>query len=349
MAANRPGTDTLPALVQQFVADEAAPGRSASGSTAVALLETFCTHVRHMSRTYPDAWFTNMRKDDEAIDDLAHRTFTSCARTEKGRFPFQGRTPFGCFVEEQFDGRTIRYHSFYAKLSIARELIRDDYARNLSRDPVLRWRANLYREIRDLLRAEAEPVSQGRGLPPRWQVSAPGLRAMRSLDAIEATLRRNRETDLRTIVFTTLRQAGPLTASRLTSLAEAVLGTPGEPEAPIAIEPARATIQVGIRRAVVRAWHELEPSDQMLLAAIAQGESYDSLVARCPQFRHKVAVTRAVSRCGRHFMGRLAGEAGLDDGALPAGLRPQALLELILEVLAEVAPQQLAASVGGAQ
>ena len=347
MAATRPGNDELPALVTDFVAGEAAPSDARAAHAAQALLDVFCTHVRYMSRTYPDSWFTNMRKDDEAIEDLAHRAFASCARIEKGRFPFQGRTPFRCYIDEQFDGRTVRYHSFYAKLSIARELIREDYARNLSRNPVLRWRANLYREIRDLLRADAQEISQGRGLPPRWQLPASGLRAMRSLDVVEATLRRNRETDTRTIVFTALRQCGPLTASRLTTLAEAVLGTP-EPEAPPAgIEPARANTQVGIRRAVMRAWDELEDNDQMLLAAIARGESYDSLVARSPHFRHKVAVTRAVSRCGRHFMARLAGEAGLDEDALPAGLRPQALLELILEVLAEVIPHTISSSEGG--
>ncbi|MBO84595.1 MAG: hypothetical protein CL927_04500, partial [Deltaproteobacteria bacterium] len=219
----------------------------------------------------------------------------------------------------------------------------------LSRDPVLRWRADLYRKVRDLLRADAEEISQGRGLPPRWQLPTSGLRAMRPLDVIEATLRRNRETDLRTIVFTALRQCGPLTASRLTTLAETVLGTPEAAAPPPGSEPARATTQVGIRRAVVRAWNELDEKDQMLLAAIARGESYDSLVARSPHFRHKVAVTRAVSRCGRHFMARLAGEAGLDGDALPAGVRPQALLELILEVLAEVIPNTISAPEGGVQ
>ena len=349
MADRRTGTDNLPELVEAFVASEQ-PG-SARGDLhpGAALLDVFETHVRHMSRTYPDAWFTNTRKDDEAILDLAHRTFTSCARIEKGRFPFQGRTPFGCYIDEQFDGRTVRYHSFYAKLSIARELIREDYARNLTRNPVLRWRADLYRQVRDLVRAEAEAVPQGRGLPPRWQVPAQGIRAIRPLDAIEARLRRDGETDVRTIVFTALRSAGPLTASRLTNLAEAVLGTPPEDELELPVQPAPTSTRVGIRRAVVQAWQNLDAQDQMLLAAIARGERYDALVERCPQFRHKVAVSRAVSRCGKSFMARIAGEAGLEDDALPKGLRPQALIELVLEVLAEVIPEALSTPEGGAK
>jgi hypothetical protein len=349
VADRRTGKDDLPELVHAFVESERAGDGLQGGEAGIELLGRFERHVRHMSRTYPDAWFTNARKNDEAVLDLAHRSFTSCARVQKGRFPFQGRTPFTAYLEERFDGRTVRYHSFYAKLSIAREIMRDDYARNLSRDPVLRWRADLYREIRALLRAEAEEVPQGRGLPPRWQLRSPGIRAMRPLGAIEAKLIRDGERDVRAIVFTALRMAGPLTCSRITNLAEAVLGTPEEDEPVAPILPATAGIQVGIRRAVLAAWTDLEEDDQLLLAAIARGEAYDSLVERCPRFRHKVAVTRAVTRCGKHFMARIAGEAGLEDDALPSGLRPKDLIELVLEVLVEVIPDAVDAPDGEAR
>lgn len=349
MADRRVGTDALPELVRTFVDSDRPGGSPDAASAGSALLDRFEKHVRHMTRTYPDAWFTNARKDDEAVLDLAHRAFTTCARVEKGRFPFQGRTPFNSFIEERFDGRTVRYHSFYAKLSIAREIMRDDYARNLARNPVLRWRADLYRQIRDLLREVAEEVPQGQGLPPRWQLVSPGIRAMRPLGAVEAHLKRARERDVRTIVLTALKQAGPLTCSRLTNFAEAVLGTPEEEEAPAPILPAIAGTQVGIRRAVLTAWQELEDDDRELLGAIARGEGYDSLVARCPRFKHKVAVTRAVTRCGKHFMARLAGEAGLDDAAMPKGMRPKDLIELVLEVLVEVIPDAVDGPKGGSR
>lgn len=347
MADRRVGTDALPELVRAFV-DSDRPGGTTAPSGA-ELLDTFERHVRHMTRTYPDAWFTHARKDDEAVLDLSHRAFTSCARLEKGRFPFQGRTPFRCYVEERFDGRTVRYHSFYAKLSIAREIMREDYARNLARDPVLRWRADLYRQVRDIVTEHAEAVSQGRGLPDRWQLPVSGLRAMRPLGAVEAKLQRARERNVETIVLTALKEAGPMTASRLTHLAEAVLGTPGDDEPVAPIQPAIAGTQVGIRRAVLAAWNELATDDQEVLGAIARGESYDSLVARCPQFKHKVAVTRAVARCGKHFMARIAGEAGLDDPALPKGIRPKDLIELVLEVLVEVLPHAVDPTEGGTQ
>ena len=148
--------DTMPALVRSFVED---------GSNASELLREFMRHVARVARPYPDAYFVLGARNEEAIDDLGNRAFTSCASIEKGRFPFSGRTPFGSFVEEQFDGRTIRYHSFYAKLSITREMLRDDYAHNLRRNPVLRWRAELYADIGAIVKAHCEPVPQGRGVP----------------------------------------------------------------------------------------------------------------------------------------------------------------------------------------
>jgi hypothetical protein len=166
---------------------------------------------------------------------------------------------------------------------------------------------------------------------------------------VEARLRKARERDVITIVRTALQQAGPLTCSRLTNFAEAVLGTPEEEEPPAPILPATAGTQVGIRRAVLRAWEELEDDDRELLGAIARGEAYDSLVARCPRFKHKVAVTRAVTRCGKHFMARLAGEAGLEDSAMPKGMRPKDLIELVLEVLVEVKPNAVDSPAGGNQ
>ena len=169
MGSSFPGRnmeDTMPSLVRAFEEDE---------TQAVPLLSEFMRHVARVARPYPDAYFALGQKSDDAVDDLGNRAFSSCARVEKGRFPFSGRTPFRAYVEEQFDGRTIRYHSFYAKLSITREILRDDYAFNLRRDPVLRWRAGLYADIGAVLKADCESVPQGTGVPPKWQCPMPRL------------------------------------------------------------------------------------------------------------------------------------------------------------------------------
>ena len=128
--------DTMPGLVRAFVSD---------GNEAAHLLSEFMRHVARVARPYPDAYFVLSQKNDDAVDDLGNRAFSICASIEKGRFPFSGRAPFPAYVEEQFDGRTIRYHSFYAKLSITRELLRDDLSAlagrwlGLDNDPPMSW------------------------------------------------------------------------------------------------------------------------------------------------------------------------------------------------------------------
>ena len=98
--------DTMPVLVREFAED---------GTSAEALLREFMRHVAKVARPYPDAYFVLGQKSDDAVDDLGNRAFSVCASVPKGRFPFSERTPFAAYVEERFDGRTIRYHSFYAK------------------------------------------------------------------------------------------------------------------------------------------------------------------------------------------------------------------------------------------
>ena len=144
--------DTMPVLVREFAED---------GTSAEALLREFMRHVAKVARPYPDAYFVLGQKSDDAVDDLGNRAFSVCASVPKGRFPFSERTPFAAYVEERFDGRTIRYHSFYAKLAITREIMRDDYAFNLRRDPVLRWRAELYADIGVVLKESASLYRRG--------------------------------------------------------------------------------------------------------------------------------------------------------------------------------------------
>ena len=153
--------DVLPTLVRAASREEPDGG---------ALLREVARHVRRVATPYPDAWFALGRKHPEAMDDLAHRVYTTCVRVPKGRFPFLGRPPFSACAAEDMDGRAIRYHSFYARLSITRELMRADYAHNLSSDPRLAWRAALYGEIGDVL---AEVAVKTPGAPPRWQLAGP--------------------------------------------------------------------------------------------------------------------------------------------------------------------------------
>lgn len=308
--------DPLPSLVAAFDRDEGS-GR--------ALLTEVLRQVASVARPYPDAWFALGRKHPEAIADLGARVYTTCARTAKGRFPFSGRTPFRTYALESFDGRAIRYHSFYAKLSITRELLRADYAHNLASDPRLVWRADLYGEIGDRLRATAERMP---GAPPRWRLE--GLSAVRSEHALVDLLRARPERDVPTLVEAALRLGGPRSQSHLCRVLEAVIGAPPGPEAGEETTTDDPLSRAAVRAAVLDGWSELPLDDRALLRAIVGGESYDEVCARLPQYGHRVAVTRALERIGEHFVARLAGALGASEASRPP---PKALLELVLDVL----------------
>lgn len=317
--------DELASLVAEFV-----QGRS----DGAALLAACMRHVATVARPYPDAYFALSRKGGESIDDLGRRVFTTCARVEKGRFPFSGRTPFRAYTEEAFEGRAVRYHSFYAKLSITREILRADYAHNLSSDPQLAWRADLYGDIGRVLRATAQRVDRGPGLPPRWQL--PGPVGIRGDEALAALLRSGRLQDVDALVGEALRKGGPRTQAQLATLLEDVLGPPASAaDEARSMHRGKVNIDVvrAVRAAVTEAWRLLDIDDQALLRALAEGLSYDEICARHPRFAHKVAVNRAVERVSKGFvtqvLDRVGGEAG-------QGARPGELMELVLDVLSDL-------------
>lgn len=323
--------DEMPALVAAFVRGRA---------DGAALLAACLRHVATVSRSYPAAYFALGQKNTESVDDLGRRVFSTCARVEKGRFPFMGRTPFRAYVEEQFDGRTIRYHSFYAKLSITREILRADYAHNLASDPQLAFRADLYADIGRWVRQNADRVDRGPGLPPRWAL--PGPVGVRGDAALVESLRRAGKRGVPELVADALRRGGPRTQGELAAILEEVIGLPESPRDAAAAEP-RAEVDVevvrGVRAAVFEAWNALEPGDQALLRALAEGLSYDEICARHPRFAHKVAVNRAVERISKGFVEGVLGRAG---GAGGPAVPPREVMELVLDVLGDLPGPQTA-------
>ena len=318
--------DTMPGLVRTFVDAD---------SDGAELLFEFMRHVAKVARPYPDAYFVLAAKNDEAVDDLGNRAFSICASVEKGRFPFSSRTPFGAFVEEQFDGRTIRYHSFYAKLAITRELLRDDYAFNMRRNPVLRWRAELYADIGDVLKAHCTSVRQGRGVPPKWSAKGGGLRMLLPPEVVVAKLSSLGDTPRKTLVLEALALAGPQTQSKLTHMLEAVLGAPSTDAPEPGFSEDHTADRMGVRAAVAEAWTTLEDADKALVIALSQGASYDALIAAHPALNNKVAVSRAVARVGTQFLEMVIEAVG---GETSPDATPRSLLEPIMAMLAELFP-----------
>lgn len=315
------------------------------GERGLDLRQLVGRQVATITRGYPDAYFELNHKTAEAVDGLADRVFAICSRVPKGRYPFSGREPFRACVEERFDGRDIRYHCFYARLSVTRELLRDDYARNLTHDPRLRWRAELYAEVGVALAAQATP--QG-GRSPRtavWQLPASGPTLVRRADQVLEHLRRQPARDVPTLVGLALRHGGPTTQSRLANLLAELLTPPAEevePDEPVEADP---SLRLAVREAVREVWLALGEEDRALLAAIAAGDSYDEIIAVDARFRNRIAVTRAVERLNRGFLEALSRAFG--SPAIPLS-PPKETLDLILDVLSELSAAALRPGPGGA-
>lgn len=307
------------------------------GAQGLALRQEVGRHVASLSRPYPDAYFELGQKTPEAIDGLADRVFTVCSRVPKGRYPFSGREPFRACVDERMSGRDIRYHCFYARLSVAREMLRDDYAVNVRRDPVLRWRAELFAEVGEALAAVATPTGGRTGRTAVWHLGGGGPSLVRSADVVVERLRRSEARDVPALVTLALRLGGPSTQGRITNLLAEVLSPPSVQEALVEARDADPDLRLAVRAAVAEGWAGLSDEDRLLLVAIARGDSYDALIAAHPRFKHRVAITRAVERINRGFFGRLAPAFGLD--VMP-DVPPKELLDLILDVLMELGSLQ---------
>jgi HAMP domain-containing protein len=323
--------DSLSELVGRYVEEDAG---------AAQLRDRVGRHVHQVARRYPDAYFELGRRTPEALEGLADRVFTVCARVPKGRFPFQGREPFQAFVEERFDDPPIRYHSFYARLSITRELLRDDYAFNIRHDPTLRWRDELHRAVGQALKARCEAVDEGPGAWRRWRIPGRHLAAARPLEEVRQRLAAgDPRRPVEALVEEALALAGrPLSHSQVSNLLADALGGPPDELAP-EVEEAGVTDRMAVRAAVLSAWEALGDEDRALLAALARGDSYDALIARVPGLRDRSAVSRAVSRCGEGFVARVVQQLG--DGDASPSTTPKELVERVVAVLFEILPDFL--------
>ena len=170
-------------------------------------------------------------------------------------------------------------------------------------------------------------------------LSEPGLRMIQPPEIAIARIRELPSDSLKDRVLEALSVAGPQTQSRLTNIIEAAIGTPALDEP----EPGHADDQtadrMGVRTAVANAWQGLEDGDKALVIALAQGASYEELIATHPNLNNKVAVSRAVSRVGTQFLAVIIEAVG---GEASPDATPRSLLEPIMAMLAELYPRDFA-------
>ena len=96
------------------------------------------------------------------------------------------------------------------------------------------------------------------------------------------------------------------------------------------------TDQMAVRSAILRAWSGLDELDRALVIGLARGDSADRILASSPRLKHRVAVTRAITRVGRHFVAEVVTELG---GSPDPALTPRALMDRILAVLIGLIPE----------
>lgn len=299
------------------------------GRGGMELRTAFVRATDRATRRFPDAWFELGQRTDDAVEGLADRTFTVCDRVPKGRFPYLGRTPFRAAVDDGQDDTAFQRQTFYARLSVLREVLRDDYARNMRHDPELRWRDELFREIGKVLPTVARCDGD------RWRIG--GLRQAHAPEAVRSILRKDPDAPLATQVETALTLlAQPMRQSALTHLLAEVRTPPqGEPAA-AELSPSDPAA-MAIRDAVLAAWIDLDANAQGLLAGLVRDEDYDTLIARYPGLGSRPQVSRAMKRISESFITRVAAAAGLEDPG-EADTTPRTLLEHVLDVLLPLLP-----------
>ena len=120
--------DTMPVLVREFAEDGTSARRSSASYAS-----------RREGRASLSGCLLCAGTSD-AVDDLGNRAFSVCASVPRGAFRSPSAPPLQPMSRSSSTvGPSAT--TAYAKLAITREIMRDDYAFNLRRDPVLRWRA----------------------------------------------------------------------------------------------------------------------------------------------------------------------------------------------------------------
>jgi hypothetical protein len=218
------------------------------------------------------------------IAELTHEVFYRCDRVPLPYAPYNGRTPFRTFAEEDFSPAHVLGLVIYARRAILRGILRDHYERNLRRDPLVRLDAERFATIRRVLRGavragrvhpdrRAEVTARSRP-SSRWSCgrtrSSERLRR-RAADSVEdralAVVRWLQEASVEQ-VHALITAADPL------PLAAAPDQPPEElPERHLAAAPVDGELISAVRVAVVRGWAKLGPEERRLMRAVTSGDA----------------------------------------------------------------------------
>ncbi len=326
--------------------------RSGHAAASRTLLTDTLRATGRLGRRYPGVYFELCRRDDDSVTSFGHRVFVRLDGRRFGRFPFSDRTPFDAYLEDDFEDRDVRWHSFDARLSIAREVLREQYAFNVRRHPEWAAKDQLHKGVVATLK-DGFPTWPGRSARyPRYGLEAwpAGPRTVRrdwDRDEVVRIVARRAAWPLRTRIELVLaRHGAPMYPAAISSiLQDADVASSDSSLDPDQLGRADDAVEqcMSVRRIVAERWEALETDEQRLLALLVAGRPYREIVELVPRFRDPSAVTRALGRICARFIADLAdtlgGERTDPDGA---PLKPKQQAELLFGVLVEL-PQVRAA------
>ncbi len=305
------------------------------------LLDACARGVRTVAQRYPGVYFELGCRTEESMTSLVHRVFTDLDGRQIGRFPFSDRTPYDAFLAEAMPDGQCRYHSFNARLSVARETLRQQYSHNVRRHPAWLQREELHREVVAILKEECAPFP---GRHPNWpRYGLPswpdGLRPTRpdwNPDEVVRALRRRGGWSVSARVQIVLSKHGapmyPGEISRLlqdASIDAAVFESSDDLGSANDSPP---DDQLAIRQAAATSYAALSQTERALLGLLLAGRPYKDIPSELPELGNPSAITRALERICDGFLKQVLIQVGAQRSEATQ-LRPKAAAELLLAVL----------------
>jgi hypothetical protein len=332
-----PQAQSLTELIRLWVFTDPPPSK-----VGAQILDQLYGHVRKVVARYPEAYFPLGRRSDDHIAELTHEVFYRCDRVPLPYAPYNGRTPFRTFAEEDFSPAHVLGLVIYARRAILRGILRDHYERNLRRDPLVRLDAERFATIRRVLRARCAPVESTQTGVLRYRPIPAILQVVLREDEIVERLRRRAADsveDRALAVVRWLQEASVeqvhalITAADPLPLAAAPDQPPEElPERHLAAAPVDGELISAVRVAVVRGWAKLGPEERRLMRAVTSGTPYTQLVAEEPAWGSPAGLTRALRRCNAVIDAELRAELSISPPSHHPH-KPAVIAGLILDVL----------------
>jgi hypothetical protein len=320
--------------------------RDGVASASRSLLGDTLRATNRVSRRYPGAYFELCGRTNESVTSLGHRVFVRLDGRRFGRFPFSDRTPFDAFVADQMIDRDVRWHSFTARLSIAREILREQYAFNVRHHPEWAARDALHKGVVAALKADF-PTWPGRSPRyPRFGLAAwpGGPRTVRpdwDRDEIVRIVTRRATWPLQTRIEIVLAKHGaPMYPAAISSVLQdadvASADTSIDPDQLSAGGQSEALAStLSVRQLIAERWRTLSDEEQELLVLLVTGRPYREVVEAIPSLNDPSAVTRTLARICDRFVSHLAEAFGGPRSEGPR-LKPKQQAELLFGVLVEL-------------